>query len=142
MWKIVAISALLAVCAYAGPVSCSQVDKYVISNVRGLHGCRCILYNIDLETDSLYRRNIVQYCPVGKGRFLSSIQMKIPGKKWWPYEIMDCAVLDKENVSCSSVNHLKEPDAEPQFISTKLDMYLLFMYETYGKDDIDYLLGN
>lgn len=138
MWKILAIVAALAVCAMAdGPVDCRQVEKYVVT---GVSGCRCIIHDVGVFADSVQRRNIVQYC--GRvGKWMSSIQMRVPGKKWYTYEMDDCTLLDDAaTVSCRGHNFL-EDDGEPKYVSTELEKYLLFLYDSYGKRKVDYLMG-
>lgn len=137
MRKILAIVAVLAVSALADPVACSQVSDHVIN---GVPKCRCIIHNIETESDTIFRRNIVQYCPVDKGRFWTSLQVKLPRRKWITYENMDCAVLDDENVSCRSLNKVEEnPDFK--YLSPKLEVFYLFMYDTYGTKNVNYLLN-
>lgn len=128
---------MAAVAAFAGPVNCGQVEKYVYKNIPG---CRCILADFGVMADSVSRRNIVQYCPSDGGHYLSSIQMKIPSSKWVAYELMDCAVLEEDNVSCKSVKTMEE-DKEPKFVSSKKYEFMLFLYSTYGVEDVNYLRG-
>lgn len=138
MRKILAMVAVLAGVAMAGgPVSCYQVDKYVI---KGVPGCRCIILDVETPSDSVFRRNILQYCPVDNGRYWTSLQIKIPHEKWVAYENMDCSLLDAENVSCRSLNQL-EDNPDFKYLSLKYEAFLLFLYQTYGIENINYLTG-
>lgn len=145
MRKILAMVAVLAGVAMAdGPIDCRQVEKYVVT---GISGCRCIIHDVGVFADSVQRRNIVQFCGKNLGRsgrwmkWMTSVQMRITNQKWFAYEIDDCTLLeDDKNVSCKGENFLDDDD-EPQYVSTDLDKYLLFLYGTYGKKKVDYLMG-
>lgn len=136
MRYVLSILLLAIVASWAYPVSCAQLDKFA---VQGVKGCKCIIYDYGAAVDSISQRNIVQYCPVSGGQFITNIQMKSPSIKWITYEIMDCAILDEENVSCRSFNPFKDKD--PKFVSSPLSIYMMFLVDTYGNDDINYLLG-
>lgn len=143
MRKILALVAALAGVAMAdGPIDCRQVEKYVVT---GISNCRCIIHDVGTFADSVQRRNIVQFCGrtglAGRWmKWLTSVQMRITNQKWFAYEIDDCTLLENENVSCRGENFLDDDD-EPQYVSTDLDMYLLFLYTTYGQKKVDYLMG-
>ena len=128
---------MAAEASLADPVSCSQVSEYVIKGVRG---CRCTLNDYGIVNDSVGRRNIVQFCDIYKGQYLTVLQMRLPSTSWVTYELMDCEVLDEENVSCRG-QKIFGKDTVPKFVNSPKDVYDKFMVNTYGSRDMNYLHG-